>query len=166
VDSEEQNPIDDTATAYHEAGHAVVAMLLGRPVEKVTIERNSLRLGQVQMSQRRGTKPKDSLEVHALILFAGVIAEFKHTQKYNWGGAEQDMIGIRQLARSRGATDKQVERIQQRWFDKVHHMLDDTITWKAIDRIAIELLDKKCLSGRAVKHWIDYVSHSDRDEER
>ncbi|MFN7334228.1 MAG: hypothetical protein ACK5TC_04125, partial [bacterium] len=69
------DPNSDEATAYHEAGHAVVALVLGRPVEKVTIRENTLRLGQVQMSNRRGTPIKDEIEVQALILLAGVVSE-------------------------------------------------------------------------------------------
>jgi len=45
------DPNSDEATAYHEAGHAVVALVLGRPVEKVTIRENTLRLGQVQIQR-------------------------------------------------------------------------------------------------------------------
>ena len=146
---------DERATAFHEAGHAVLAITLGRPVEKVTIERNSMRLGQVQMSKRRGLPIKDTLEAQALILLAGVVAEARIVGRYNWPGAQQDMIGVRQLARYRGATDKQVERLQQRWLDKTEHLVDDPDTWLAIERVAEELVSKKSLSGRAVQHIVD-----------
>lgn len=152
---------DERATAFHEAGHAVLAITLGRPVEKVTIERNSLRLGQVQMSKRRGQPIKDALEAQALILLAGVVAEARIVGRYNWPGAQQDMIGVRQLARYRGATDKQVERLQQRWLDKTEHLVDDPDTWLAIERVAEELVTKKSLSGRAVQHIVDRTMGQD-----
>lgn len=152
---------DERATAFHEAGHAVIAITLGRPVEKVTIERNSMRLGQVQMSKRRGQPIKDTLEAQALILLAGVVAEARIVGRYNWPGAQQDMIGVRQLARYRGATDKQVERLQQRWLDKTEHLVDDPDTWLAIERVAEELVAKKLLSGRAVQHIVDRIFDHD-----
>ncbi len=142
----------DEATAYHEAGHAIVALVLGRPVEKVTIQGNTLRLGQCQMSSRRGTPIKDEVEVQALILLAGVVSEARKTGFYNWNGAQQDMQGIRRLARFRASSEKQEERLQQRWLDKAEYLMDDEATWNAITEVAKELLEKKSLSGRAVAH--------------
>lgn len=146
--------IEDVATAYHEAGHAVIAVTLGRPVEKVTIQRNSLRLGQCQISNRRGQPVKDALEVQALILFAGVVCEARILGQYNWPGAQQDMIGIRQLARNRGGSDKQIAKLQQRWLDKTEYLVDDE-TWESVHRVAQELLVKRSLSGRAVQHIVE-----------
>ncbi len=37
------------ATAYHEAGHAVIALTLGRNVQRVSILPNQLRLGQCEL---------------------------------------------------------------------------------------------------------------------
>jgi ATP-dependent Zn protease len=149
------DPKPDEATAYHEAGHAVVALVLGRPVEKVTIRENTLRLGQVQMSNRRGTPIKDEIEVQALILLAGVVSEARRTGEYNWRGAQQDMQGVRRLARFRASTEKQEERLQQRWLDKAEYLLDDEPTWRAITEVARELLEKKSLSGRAVAQILE-----------
>lgn len=145
----------DEATAYHEAGHAIIALVLGRPVEKVTIQGNTLRLGQCQMSNRRGAPIKDEVEVQALILYAGVASEARKTGFYNWHGAQQDLQGIRRLARYRASTEKQEERLQQRWLDKVEYMLDDESTWNAVVEVAKELLQKRSLSGRTVTHILN-----------
>lgn len=155
MNSNTPDPNSDEATAYHEAGHAIVALVLGRPVEKVTIRENSLRLGQVQMSNRRGTPIKDEVEVQALILLAGVVSEARRTGVYNWRGAQQDMQGVRRLARFRASTEKQEERLQQRWLDKAEYLLDDDGTWKAVTEVVRELLDKKSLSGRAVAQILE-----------
>ena len=64
--NEETNPPIDVqlmATAYHEAGHAVVALSLGRAVEKCTIVRNSIRLGAVQLGKGRGQRQQDLFEI-------------------------------------------------------------------------------------------------------
>ena len=63
----------DDATAYHEAGYAILALVLRRPIERVSSQCNALRIGQVQMSDRRGAPIKD--EVQARILLAGVVSE-------------------------------------------------------------------------------------------
>jgi len=149
---------DSIATAYHEAGHAIVAVLLGRPVEKVSVVRNSLRLGICQMSKRKGTPIHDEIETQALIQFAGLISEAKQTGEYKWGGAQQDLIQIRQLARFRGSSEKQVERLQRRWMDKTEYLLSDSKTWNLVERLARELLERKTVSGRFITNLVDQHS--------
>jgi ATP-dependent Zn protease len=143
---------EDLATAYHEAGHAIAAVALGKPVAKVTIERNSMRLGQCQMSQRRGQPVKDELEVQMMILLAGVVAEARFTGDYNWDGARQDMIGIRRLTRIRAGSNAQAERLQNKMLAKTDHLLDQSGHWESIIAIVEERKKSKSLSGRAVQH--------------
>ena len=51
-------PPHDPATAYHEAGHAVVSLILGRPVHRVSVLPNRERLGQCEF--RKGvTRPSE-----------------------------------------------------------------------------------------------------------
>jgi ATP-dependent Zn protease len=146
---------DVLATAFHEAGHAIIAVLLGRPVEKVSVVRNSLRLGVCQMSKRKGAPIQDEIETQALIQFAGLISEAKWTGKFNWAGAQQDLIQIRQLARYRGASEKQVERLQRRWMDKTDYMLSDNQTWSLVEKLARELVGRKTVSGRFVANLVE-----------
>lgn len=148
---------DVLATAYHEAGHAIVAILLGRPVEKVSVVRNSMRLGVCQMSKRKGAPIQDEVETLALIHFAGLISEAKLTGKHNWAGAQQDLIQIRQLARYRGSSEKQVERLQRRWMDKTEYLLSDDQTWIMVERLAKELVERKTVSGRFVVHLVEQL---------
>ena len=42
------------ATAYHEAGHAVMAVSLGRPIEKVTIAPSKSQIGAMTSGLRLG----------------------------------------------------------------------------------------------------------------
>jgi hypothetical protein len=68
-----------TATAWHEAGHAVMAVSLGRPIEKVTISPARLQTGGSRLGickiQKGRTKPSnDQLEDDVLILLAGMVA--------------------------------------------------------------------------------------------
>ena len=65
------------ATAYHEAGHAVMALALGRPIQKVTIAPNQNYLGACQIQKGRFKPTKDWLEDEMLILFAGMVPKRK-----------------------------------------------------------------------------------------
>ena len=89
-----------TATAYHEAGHAVMALIVGRPVQKITIvpakvNAVSARLGACQMKKGRIKPTSDWLEDEVLILFAGLVAESHFTNQQNERGAGQDLRSIR-----------------------------------------------------------------------
>ncbi len=70
----------NAAVAHHEAGHAVVARLLGAGVREVVLsERNQEQgLSQIQVK---------GLSQHAIrqILFAGSLAEIKHLAMAQWG---------------------------------------------------------------------------------
>ncbi len=146
---------DEIATAYHEAGHAVVALSQGRLVEKITIVRNTLRLGQVQLGKGRRGRPNDYLESEVMILFGGLVSEARYTGQYAWRGAQQDMWAIRRLTLSRAGSTEKAERIEQRLLDKTEHWIDQPGHWLAIEAIVAELIKSRAMSGRAARHLFD-----------
>jgi hypothetical protein len=147
------------ATAYHEAGHAVMALLLGRAVHKVTVAPgqilSGLRLGACEMRKGRIKASNDPLEDEVLILLAGMVAESQWTGNYCRQGASQDLLAVRRLlSQNRAHNERQLERLEQRLVDKTEHLLSDAAAVKAIASIAKELSEKTTLSGRAVRHWL------------
>lgn len=140
------------ATAYHEAGHAVVAIALKKGIERVSIEPNHLRLGQCKVKKGVHGPLKDAVETEVLILLGGVGAEARHTGEYAWEGASSDMQHVRALLDSRSTAPRQMNRYQQRLLDKVEHLFDQPGVWTAIERVAAELLRNTTISGRAVRY--------------
>ena len=145
----------EVATAYHEAGHAVVALSLGRPVQRVSIEPKQMRLGRCELQKGRFKPSQDLLETEILILLGGPAAEARHTGRYDWGGASQDLRDVRSLTQRRAASERQVERLERRMLDKAEHILDQPGIWQAVQRIADELLRCTTISGRAARHLFD-----------
>ena len=148
-----------TATAYHEAGHAVMALLLGRAVHKVTVApghiHSGVRLGACEMRKGRWKASNDPLEDEVLILLAGMIAESQCTGEYCRQGASQDLQAVRRLlSHNRAHNERQLERLEQRLIDKTEHLLSESSAMEAIRLIAGELLAKTTLSGRAVRHLL------------
>lgn len=148
------------ATAYHEAGHAVMALLLGRPIEKVTISPASLqtggnRLGACKIQKGRTKASQDPLEDEVLILLSGMVAEGHYTHRYCQAGASQDLMNVRRLLATRAPKERQLERLAKRMLNKTEHLLDDEVNRKAIVMIAKELVAKETISGRAVRHLLD-----------
>ncbi len=148
------------ATAYHEAGHALVAVLLGRPVHKVTIEPGQMlagvRLGACEIRKGRTRASKDWLEDEVLILLAGMVAQAQLTGDYCREGAAQDLVAVRRLLeKSRATNERQLERLEQRMIDKCEHLLGSEAAMKAVEWIAADLLKNSTISGRAVRHWVE-----------
>lgn len=148
------------ATAYHEAGHAVMAIALGRPIQKVTIapgqsELGIQRLGLCQIKKGRTRGSKDWLEDEILILFAGMVAESQLTGSYCLGGATQDLKAVRRYVMMRATGERQVERLERRYLNKTENHLSDPMIWSAVERIAAELLRCETISGRAAQHFFD-----------
>lgn len=143
------------ATAYHEAGHAVVALALGQPVQRVSVRPKEQWLGRCEFQKGRIGPTHDPFERQIMIMLAGLSAEARHTGIYALDGAARDLWAVRSLTERRGASQKQVERLERRLLDKTEHLLDQPGMWDAVVSIAAELLGKTEISGRAAKHLFD-----------
>lgn len=142
------------ATAYHEAGHAVIALALGRSIQRVSIVPGREWLGRCEFQKGRVRPTEDWLEREILIALAGLAAEARHTGQYAWEGAAQDLRTVRRLSAQR-AGERQAERLQRRLLAKVEHLLSQVENWEAVGMIAAELLRCETLSGRAALHLFE-----------
>src|SRR5688572_7589067 len=97
------------ATAYHEAGHAVVALALGRPVTQVTIVADRDTLGLCEFGKGTFKPSADWLEREMLIALGGLAAEARFTGDYAWDAAHHDCRYVRRLAVER-AGESRAER--------------------------------------------------------
>jgi len=148
------------ATAYHEAGHAVMAVSLGRTIQKATIvaaamQTGGVRLGAVEMQQGRAKATSDRLEDDVLILFSGMVAEAHFTGAYCPRGATSDLRAIGKLLGTRANSERQLEKLHRRLLDKTEHILGDEVHQKAIKSVAEQLLEHQTIKGRLVKHFLN-----------
>ncbi|MFN7734846.1 MAG: cell division protein FtsH [Pirellula sp.] len=155
------------ATAYHEAGHAVMALFLGRPIDKVTIAPGKSaigveRLGACHIKKGQGKGSKDWLEDEVMILLAGMVAESQITGQYCAAGAAQDLRFVRRFLQSRAAGERQVERLERRLLSKTENYLSERALWSAIEKIAAELLKSQTISGRAARHLFEEANGAER----
>lgn len=147
-------PPYDPATAYHEAGHAVAALALGRPVAKVSVLSNRERLGACHFQKGVFRPSKDWVEQEIIISLAGLAAEARHTGEYARDAAERDLRYVRDLAVNR-AGPRQADRLERRLLAKTEYLLADDGNWRAVEAIAAELLARGEISGRAARHLFD-----------
>jgi ATP-dependent Zn protease len=148
------DPPFDPATAYHEAGHAVVALALGRPIHRVSVLPDGQFLGLCRFGKGAFRPSEDWLEREILIALGGLAAEARHTGDYAWGAADRDRQYVRQLAVQR-AGERQAERLERRLLSKAEHLLGQQGHWRAVELIAAELLRRGAISGRAARHLFD-----------
>jgi ATP-dependent Zn protease len=144
----------DEATAYHEAGHAVVALALGRPVRRVSIVPDGQFLGMCTFGKGVSRPSDDWLEREILIALGGIAAEARHIGTYHWDGAARDQQLAHRLAVQR-AGERQAERLEGRLLAKAEHLLGQEAHWRAVELIAAELVRHRSISGRAARHLFD-----------
>lgn len=147
-------PQYDPATAYHEAGHAVVALALGRPVHRVSVLPNRDRLGQCEFGKGVFRPSEDYVEREVMISLGGLAAEARHTGTYGWEEADRDLRHVRRLVLQRGS-ERAADRYERRLLAKVEYLLADDGHWRAVERIAAELLKLGVISGRAARHLFE-----------
>src|SRR5262245_22629066 len=142
-------------TAYHEAGHAVLALALGRSVDWVSIRPDRQFLGLTAFRKAVFRPSEDWLEREAIISLGGVAAEARITGDYCWHGAAKDYDYVFELAKSRAGDGKKAERLVKRFLSKAEHLLDRPGHWAAVEKIAAELLRLGEISGRAARHFFE-----------
>src|SRR4051812_25404829 len=98
------------ATAYREAGHAIIALQFGRAVRRITItpDHQSSSLGHVLRHARRSFQPniltledtrqKNRVEREILMLLAGPAAEAHFTGRWDKVGALVDLECAHEIA--------------------------------------------------------------------
>ena len=151
------------ATAWHEAGHALVAVIVGRPIQKVTVapanlQTGGVRLGAVKFQKGRSKSTNDWLEDEVLILLAGMVAESKFTGQYCQASAGHDLRAARNLMDKRAATERQMEKLERRLLDKVNHLLEQPHHVAALKMIVDELIQQQTIKGRTVKHFLNMAT--------
>ena len=153
-------PPPDSATAYHEAGHAVLALALGRPVHGVSVLPNRERLGVCEFRKGVFRPSEDWVEREILIALGGIAAEAIHTGAYAWDEAERDLQYVRELTERR-AGRRQAERLERRLLAKAEYLLAKPGHWQAVELIAGELLKHGEISGRKARHVFDQALEGD-----
>jgi hypothetical protein len=150
----DSTPTYDPATAYHEAGHAVIALVLHRPVHRVSVLPNRERLGQCEFGKGVSRPNDDWIEREILISLAGMAAEARHTGTYGFAEADRDLRYVRRMVLKR-TSERAAERYERRLLAKVEYLLADDTHWAAVERIAAELLRHGTISGRAARHHFE-----------
>jgi ATP-dependent Zn protease len=153
-------------TAYHEAGHAVVAYHLGVEVQYVTIVPDHFSAGHFVYGDLFSApglgSDRANLERAIKICLAGPLAQARfHRPSYRRRNGRQDYDCATGLARYLAGSDGEREflRYQER---QTRNLIDHY--WNDIGRVARALLEYDHLSGTAVKKIIEAPRQMERED--
>jgi ATP-dependent Zn protease len=150
------------ATAYHEAGHAAVALHLGRKVLSVDIihveEKRQLGVCHNGRTPRwfqpefvADGRTRLLLEKEIMVFLAGHLAERRFTGRRNYVGASRDHSCAADLADYACGSAEQVEAFLA-WLEvRTDDTLRMPLVWRVVEAIAAALMEREHLTGRQVR---------------
>jgi len=144
-------------TAFHEAGHAVMAQLCGRQVTEVEIVGDREHTGMVHSlafppDPEDGATPdteSDDIERHLKIILAGTVAEATVSGRQGWDETSEDLdAAVRLGMRLVDDCEDVLPLLEKLGADVKRDLLRH---WQAVETLAAELLDRKTLTGSEVR---------------
>lgn len=149
-------------TAYHEAGHGVMAFLEGVPVSQVSIVEDEESYGRVlhksligaSIEYDSGSRNRQAVEKHLKVCLAGTIAEWLASGRTNWRGAEGDITTVATVAQYVFGQEEVLNAYVHFLKRLVTAELKANHTWRAVTAVATALLERGRVSGRALRRII------------
>ncbi len=140
-------------TAYHEAGHAVMAQLCGQQITRVEIVGDADHTGSVdslRFPANPGTRDgAEAIEDRLRCTLAGVVAETIVSGREDWDEKSEDLdIAVRlamQLVDDCEAVLPFLEELRRDIEEELRNR------WVAVELLAVELLHHKSLTGSEVR---------------
>lgn len=182
--SDDKQHEDDLAiVAYHEAGHAVMTLLCGKEVSRISIMGMTSGVGGAvfQSDSDRFFETKHEYESHVMIAYAGRASEQIHfgsdniTQgacndiaqatktliayvaKFGFD-SEYGLVDMEAFKSTSYGDDvrKRVSELSNKFYEKALHLLSKN--YNAVEVLAQHLLEVKTMSGDEAKELIDHVT--------
>ena len=140
-------PISDEEMAYHEAGHAVIHLLDGGTISRISIDREDSRRGV----QPAGALPEVTDEAAARTRAATAVAGeaaglIRHEQRLR-AAAEADYEAALRAARLVNHDEAAAQRLVMKESARVRERLRRPDVWRQVEALAEALLRQRTLSG-------------------
>lgn len=135
----DRTDLDLPTAAYHEAGHVLMAHLLGGNVVSVTLESEDDAMGGVTTVRWSSDNHSDRQRCSALVALAGPLAEARWrgeaialdaftAWRGDWQEVEQALV-----AQAQGSDPI---KLLHQWLGKVRQQFDDPLIWEVLCRVA------------------------------
>lgn len=148
-------------TAYHEAGHAVMAYNLRLRIRHATIIPEEEYLGRVKHSAggsihpewESGPTTRTEIERRAIVALSGNVAEYLLTGRRYMVGSEGDYQTVVNLLSYLAGPEETGKYIEWLWY-RTKGILAIDYWWLAIQRLAEELLKHHYLKSKRIREII------------
>ena len=148
-------------TAYHEAGHALMAHLCGQQITEVEIVGDADHTGSVHSlsfppDSSSGDGPdaeRDAIEQRLKCVLAGTVAEAMTSGRMHWDDTSEDLDLAVRLAMPLVEDCEMVLPFLNEIRSRIESDLRDH--WGVVEAIASELLEQKSLPGAEVRRIIE-----------
>lgn len=157
-------------TAYHEAGHAVVACLMGIPFRRVTVQPDATFAGRVLLDRKEppqavcpwnpdwDTKQaRQYWKRHICGLLAGALAETIYTRCWQQQPASDEFTDESKALEIADYFDTPTKA--QAWVNRLRFQTLETLrspdVWTAVDAVAQQLAKRKTLNWATVQTLIE-----------
>lgn len=149
-------------TAYHESGHALMAVLLGGRVRQVTIDPDNddgpQRYGDTQIRWRAGITERKFAEISVQVSLAGPVAEMIYSGEPYHPGMVPEWAADWREAWNSAALSHPDERKRMQHLEQVsiqlYHRLNDGNYWEALASLADNLLAHETLDAEQVEEIV------------
>ena len=154
-------------TAYHEAGHVLIAIYAGARVHSVTVDPDwddgPERFGDAQISWPDGAfNQKSGLEKAVLVALAGPVAEMIHTGDPFHPALVSEWAGDWQQAWQAAAVLVPQREARMQYLEKqtisLYHLLREDSYWAAMGDLVDQLLAHETLEEEMIyeiiSHWL------------
>ena len=153
---------DLKATAYHEAGHVVAAVIFKRPFKAVSIKPDYESLGRVSVRRRFYPKCEPDAKINkveraAICILAGGFAEARFVGKFNHPSVSADRSISNWLTSKRELPPEVLYSYLAYLNARTRAWVKDKLHWLAIKRVAKRLLKKHKLTERQVTRIVKKV---------
>ena len=143
-------------TAYHEAGHAVADVHFDFDCMKVSIKRDAAAHAMGAVECLAGWDSEEGLKNSVISRFAGFAAEDHRGPGADKRGSLGDFAAAEELLQmlepDRYQKDK--EALVEEWLARTREFVTRPETWKRIDRVARELLEREELDDLEIDSLI------------
>ncbi len=140
------SPTPDEYLSWHEAGHAVVARLLGGHVRLVTLEQDDDGVGGMASIEWPVKSDAGCADLSGRVALAGPLAEIERFGAFDPGDLrvlaawEMDWAEVDRCATALRSTDEGREALIRSWVEDVRQIVGDPDVEERIARVA-EMLD-------------------------
>ena len=155
-----QQPARDLLTAYHEAGHAVMAHLCGQRITRVEIvgddehagSCSALRPSPVETPAADAAVPTAAIEARILCVCAGLVAEAEVSRSESWDEGRDDLDEAVRLAMKVVGDCERVIPFLEMAREHAADLLRRH--WVAVEALAERLVESRVMAGAEVRKML------------